>query len=175
MEKKRTVEDVEIRGGARAPLEHVKPVVGGAKKKRKASNKNLKKIGEKYMKDILKKEKIKSEDEFKELMEGMKGSGFFKDLAKDWSYFKRDTKRTFGGGGGLFNSTMINGEAPKNVKFPEVSTPRGRGRPATKPAKVKRKLSEKQIKRNNLVKQIMKEYGVSLPQASKYIKENNLI
>ncbi len=173
IEKKRTVEDVELRGGARAPFEHVKPVVGGSKKK-----KNYKKIGEKHIKEIIKKEKIKTGDEFEELMEGMKGmkgSGYFQDLAKDWKLLEKDTKRMFGGGGGMFNSTMINGEAPKNVNYPDVSIPRGRGRPATKKAKTKRKLSEKQIKRNNLVKHIMKEYGVSLPEASKYIKENNLI
>ena len=29
-------------------------------------------------------------------------------------------------------------------------------------------------KRNVIVKQIMKEKGLSLPQASKYVKENNL-
>ena len=34
--------------------------------------------------------------------------------------------------------------------------------------------SKKVNKRNELVKQIMKEKGLSLPQASKYIKENNL-
>lgn len=170
MEKKRTVEDIELRGGARAPFEHVKPVVGGAKKK-----KNYKKIGEKHIKDIIKKEKIKTGEELEELIEGMKGSGFKQDLDRGWSRYKRNVKSLFGGGGGMFNSTMINGEAPKNINYPDISIPRGRGRPATKKAKIKRKLSEKQIKRNNLVKHIMKKYGVSLPEASKYIKENNLI
>ena len=44
-----------------------------------------------------------------------------------------------------------------------------------KKPKQKRALSEKQKKRNAMVRQLMKENGMSLPQASKYIKENGLI
>ena len=41
--------------------------------------------------------------------------------------------------------------------------------------KQKRKLSDKQIKRNALVKSLMREHNITLPQASKYIKENSLM
>ena len=45
-----------------------------------------------------------------------------------------------------------------------------------KPMKVKRKrqLSEKEKRRHALVRKIMSEKSLSLPQASKYIKENNI-
>lgn len=51
----------------------------------------------------------------------------------------------------------------------------GYGTTGGKKAKKPRKLSDKQRKRNALVRQLMKEHGMSLPQASKYIKENGLI
>jgi len=45
-----------------------------------------------------------------------------------------------------------------------------------KKEKKKRKLSDRQIKRNNLIRKLMRENeGLTLPQASKYIKENNLV
>lgn len=44
-----------------------------------------------------------------------------------------------------------------------------------KKPKQKRKLSAKQQKRNALVRQLMKEHGLTLPEASRYIKENNLM
>lgn len=44
-----------------------------------------------------------------------------------------------------------------------------------KPKKKKRKVNPKMKKRGLLIKKIMKEYGVSLPEASKIIKEQNLI
>jgi len=44
-----------------------------------------------------------------------------------------------------------------------------------KKTKPKRKQSAKQQKRNALVRQLMKEHGMTLPEASKYIKENNLM
>lgn len=43
-----------------------------------------------------------------------------------------------------------------------------------KPKKAKRKLSEKQKKRNDLVKKVMKQRKVSLPEASKIVKEEGL-
>lgn len=42
-------------------------------------------------------------------------------------------------------------------------------------AKPKRKQSDKMKKRNALVRKLMREKGMSLPQASKYIKEHNLM
>lgn len=41
--------------------------------------------------------------------------------------------------------------------------------------KTKRKQSEKQIRRNDMVRKLMRENGMTLPEASKYIKQNNLI
>jgi hypothetical protein len=37
-----------------------------------------------------------------------------------------------------------------------------------------RQISKRMTERNDVVKKIMKEKGLSLPQASKYVKENNL-
>lgn len=44
-----------------------------------------------------------------------------------------------------------------------------------KKTKPKRKQSAKQQKRNALVRELMREHGLTLPQASKYIKQNNLM
>lgn len=48
-----------------------------------------------------------------------------------------------------------------------ISTHRGAGKP-------KRQLTEKQKRRNALVRKVMKEHNLKLPEASKYIKEHNL-
>ncbi len=41
--------------------------------------------------------------------------------------------------------------------------------------KKKRKVSEKMNRRHDLVRKLMKEHGMTLPEASSYIKEHNLV
>ena len=43
-----------------------------------------------------------------------------------------------------------------------------------KKPKQKRQLSQKQLNRNKLVKALMDKHGISLPEASKYVKDHNL-
>ena len=47
---------------------------------------------------------------------------------------------------------------------------KGKVKPAVMPRETKKKLNSRAV----LVKQVMKEQGLSLPQASKYVKENDL-
>ena len=103
----------------------------------------------------------------------MKGRGF-------WSNFSKGFKKGFQG---VINPvTAIGKPVAVLTGQPEVAVQLGaikgisdavlgKGKKTKKP----RKVSEKMKKRNELVKKIMKEKGLSLPQASKFIKTNNLM
>ena len=59
-------------------------------------------------------------------------------------------------------------DALNRVKNKHIKVGKGRSKP-------KRKVSAKMKRRNKLVKMVMQQTGMSLPQASRYIREQNII
>ena len=123
---------------------------GGVKKK---STSGAKSLGEKYAKEIMK-------------AEGLQGSGF-------WGDFKHGFDSVIKPVASIAKPLMPLA-GPYGVAGAVGLSALGYGK-STGGAKKKRNLSEKQIQRNKLVKEIMKGEGMTLPQASKYIKQHNLI
>ena len=59
-------------------------------------------------------------------------------------------------------------DALNRIRIQHIKVGKGRSKP-------KRKMSAKMKRRNELVKRVMQTTGMSLPQASQYIREQNII
>jgi hypothetical protein len=130
-------------------MEGLERVVGGAQAKKA---KSYEKLGKKYAKEIMGAES------------DIVGGGF-------WGDFQRG-----------FNSVVKPVAKAVKIVAPIIPHPAGQVAPAVlsavglgKKPKKTRTLSEKQRKRNALVSKLMKQEGMTLPQASKHIKANNLV
>ena len=146
-----------------------------------ADSKRARQLGHLYAKEIL-----KHDDEAKKY--AFKGSGFFDAFKKGFSSVVKILPKAVATVGAitgqpevvapaLVADKVLNGSG---VMFHQTDN-RSRlmnfiteHKKSGGSKRSKRVLSEKQKRRNALVKKVMKETGLSLPKASKYIKEHNM-
>jgi len=193
MEEQRTVDTSDVMHGGNYHQTLNRPV-GGAKQ----MTKEAKLLGEKYAKHILQAEggTMKGGNFWKDFKKGFDmvikpaakvakaASGAFGQegkIAKDvieavgygqttggesfWDGFKRGFKPA-----GKILKAVAPLAGPYGMAASVGLNAVGLGKP-----KQKRKQSAKQVQRNALVRKLMKENGLTLPQASSYIKQNNLL
>ena len=102
--------------------------------------------------------------------EGLTGSGFWGDFKKGFNSVMRPTANISKALAPIASAVL----GPEMMLVPMALEGMAQASGSGK-QKQKRKLSDKQIKRNALVKSLMREHNITLPQASKYIKENSLM
>jgi len=130
-------------------MEGLERVVGGAQAKQA---KSYERLGKKYAKEIMGAES------------DMVGSGFWGDFKKGFNSVVKPVAK-------VVKAVAPIIPHPAGQVAPAVLSAVGLGKKPKKP----RKLSEKQRKRNAMVSKLMKEEGMTLPQASRHIKANNLL
>ena len=121
---------------------------------------------------------------------GLHGGSFFgklgKSLKKEFKHVghilapvaKSALNEAKSGAISIGNKLLSEGkEALKNEALKQIGATMGSEGAMSAAGKPKRKraVSAKMAKRHALVKKLMKEKGMTLPEASKYIKQNNLV
>jgi len=201
MEQARTVETSDVMHGGMYNQTLKRPV-GGAKKSQEA--KEAKAIGEQYAKHILQSQGMKGGSFWKDFKKGFDSVikpaasvakaiapavGPHGKVAKDvieavgygsqtggnfWGDFTKGFKQGFDMVAKPV-SGVVKAAAPALGPYGMAASVGLNALGYGKKPKQKRTLSAKQQKRNALVRELMKKYNLTLPEASRYIKENNLM
>ncbi len=197
MEQARTVETSDVIHGGMYNQTLKRPV-GGAKKSQEA--KEAKAIGEQYAKHILQSQGMKGGSFWKDFKKGFdsvikpvakvakvasksfgKEGAIAKDVIEAVGYGSQTGGNFWGDFTKGFNSVIkpvsgvVKAAAPALGPYGMAASVGLNALGYGKKPKQKRTLSAKQQKRNALVRELMKKYNLTLPEASRYIKENNLM